>query len=492
MIPRVLTIAGTDPTGGAGVQADIKSIAAAGGFSYSVVTSLVAQNTQGVRAIHTPPLEFLRAQLECVASDVAIDAIKIGMLGSAEVAEVIREFVATQDCPVVLDPVMVATSGDALLADAAEDSVRELTHHASLVTPNLSELAVLAQSTPASTLEAAIAQAKQLAARIDTYVLVKGGHLRGALADNALVSPTGDVQRFPVTRVDTKNTHGTGCSLSSAIATKLADGWNAASATKWATRWLHEAIRNADALEIGHGNGPVDHTHTLRRMARSASTQPWTVSNSAATSPLMPPAGPHTARLWDAIGGELTDILELSFVRDLGAGSLPNDDFYFYVAQDAAYLTRYAHALRVLGGGWADDADGIIDVENELHERWLKGRPEADLSPVTRAYTDFLLSAVYVQTNTVGEAAVLPCYWLYYEVGARFAARNHDQHPYNAWLATYAGDDFADSTREAIARVEASLERNPHLLDEAAEAFRIAARCETLFFAQSDHAWIVP
>ncbi|WP_415834990.1 bifunctional hydroxymethylpyrimidine kinase/phosphomethylpyrimidine kinase, partial [Corynebacterium gottingense] len=274
-LPRILTIAGTDPTGGAGVQADIKSIQAAGGYSYSVVTSLVAQNTTGVQEIFTPPVEFLRAQLRSVTDDVEIDAIKIGMLGTTEIIDVVRDFLTAhaQTCRVVLDPVMVASSSDRLLTREAEAALRELARLADVITPNLPELAVLAGAETATEFDAAIAQAQGLARELGTTVIVKGGHLGGAHADNAVVTAE-SVHRVPVQRVDTKNTHGTGCSFSSALATRLGAGFDTPAATEWASRWLHEAIAHADALAVGRGHGPVDHGHMNRRMQRAADTRP--------------------------------------------------------------------------------------------------------------------------------------------------------------------------------------------------------------------------
>ena len=271
-IPNVLSIAGTDPTGGAGIQADLKSIAAAGGYGMCVVTSLVAQNTQGVREIHTPPQDFLRAQLAAVFDDVAVDAVKIGMLGDAETTATVSEFLAGQDVPVVVvDPVMVATSGDRLLTADAEEALRQFVRdHATVVTPNIPELAVLVNGEPAADFESAIEQGREFAARTGVTVLVKGGHLDSGKASNALVSPSGEVDIAEVERVDTKNTHGTGCSLSSALATRLTLDDNPGAAVRWASDWLHEAIAHADELNVGQGHGPVHHFHRLYRLAGEA------------------------------------------------------------------------------------------------------------------------------------------------------------------------------------------------------------------------------
>ena len=263
-IPRILSIAGTDPTGGAGIQADLKSIAANGGYGMAVTTALVAQNTHGVRSVHTPPVEFLREQLDAVSDDVVIDAVKIGMLGSTAVARTVGAWLADVRPPaVVLDPVMVASSGDRLLSADAEDALRGLLHRVDLVTPNLPELGALLQEEAARTWEQALDQGSRLAAGYDTAVLVKGGHLAGAAAPDALVMPDGaggfTVSEFSSVRVGTKNTHGTGCSLSSAVATLFARTGNWVLALEGAKAWLQEALETADDLEVGTGHGPVNH-----------------------------------------------------------------------------------------------------------------------------------------------------------------------------------------------------------------------------------------
>lgn len=267
-IPRVLSIAGTDPTGGAGIQADLKSIAAAGGYGMCVTTALVAQNTQGVREIHTPPQSFLRAQLDAVFDDVEVDAVKIGMLGDPETTKTVADYLAAHPVPVVVvDPVMVATSGDRLLSADAEEALRQLVRdHATVVTPNIPELAVLTGQPEPDSFDAAVAMGRVYAKDANVQVLVKGGHLDGDCASNALVTPDGAAHIAEVARVATKNTHGTGCSLSSALATRMALG-SADDAVTWASEWLHEAIAHADELHVGQGHGPVHHFHRLYRLA---------------------------------------------------------------------------------------------------------------------------------------------------------------------------------------------------------------------------------
>lgn len=504
-VPRVLSIAGTDPTGGAGIQADLKSITAAGGYGMTAITALVAQNTQGVRSVHTPPVEFLLEQLSCISEDVEIDAVKIGMLASPEIVAVVADFLASitadRTIPVVLDPVMVATSGDRLLDRAAEAAVRELCHQATVITPNLKELAVLTQTSEANSLEEAIQVAKEWAAQANTTVIVKGGHLSSSGADNAVVTPKGAIHRVPCPRVDTKNTHGTGCSLSSALATKLGAGLEVSEALEWSTQWLHEAISYADSLQVGKGHGPVDHGHRARRLAHAASAQPLAhftslESKLPAPRPHVAPAGPHTRRLWDLTGDAWQQIMSLPFIQSLGDGSLSEEHFSFYLDQDAQYLARYSKALARLASmapeteaqlHWAGGAAECIEVEAALHRDWLHDQVTSAPSPITNAYTDFLIAATHGDDYVIGVAAVLPCYWLYAEVGLELAAQNGPNHPYRAWLEQYAGEDFIGGVRAAIGFSERALAAvDESTRDRAAKAYLSAAFHEVDFFDQAD------
>ncbi|MCB7137826.1 bifunctional hydroxymethylpyrimidine kinase/phosphomethylpyrimidine kinase [Cellulosimicrobium marinum] len=277
--PRVLSIAGTDPTGGAGIQADLKAFCAHGAYGMSVTTALVAQNTHGVRSVHVPGPAFLRAQLDAVSDDVEIDAVKIGMVAdeanAREIAAWLAALAATRRergarAPdVVLDPVMVATSGHRLLDAGAEQAVRDLARLADVVTPNLPELAVLAQEPVAGTWEAALHQARSVAAATGTAVLLKGGHLTGDGSPDALVEPAsaqdpcGRVTRYDAERVDTPHTHGTGCSLSAALAALRPQRADWVETVAEAKDWLTGALRAGAALHVGTGRGPVDHLHAL-------------------------------------------------------------------------------------------------------------------------------------------------------------------------------------------------------------------------------------
>ncbi|GAA4726830.1 hypothetical protein GCM10023216_16960 [Isoptericola chiayiensis] len=269
-VPRVLAVAGSDPSGGAGIQADLKSIAAADGYGMAAITALTAQNTRGVAAVHVPPPAFLARQLDTLSEDITLDAVKIGMLATADVAAVVGAWLArAASVPVVLDPVMVATSGDRLLAREAERAVLSLLDRADVVTPNVPELAVLLDEPVATTWGAVLDQAARLAARHGVRVVAKGGHLPGDVVPDALVDPGGDVVETRARRVRTRNTHGTGCSLSSGLATRYAGHRDWAAALAGTKRWLSAALAHGEDLRVGGGHGPVDH-HVWQRGTAAA------------------------------------------------------------------------------------------------------------------------------------------------------------------------------------------------------------------------------
>lgn len=261
-IPNVLTIAGSDPSGGAGIQADLKSFSALGAYGTSVITALTAQNTRGVAGVHPVPTEFIAAQLETLLDDVAIDAVKIGMVASQEVAEVIREALSRRRPRwIVLDPVMVAKSGDILVDDAGIRAVRDiLVPLADLITPNLPEAAVLLNVPQATDAQAMQALTPSLLALGAPNVLLKGGHLRGERCPDLLASNQGS-SWLEAERIDTENLHGTGCTLSSAITACLAHQHDLVTAVQRAKVWLNQALHESERLNVGQGRGPVHHFH---------------------------------------------------------------------------------------------------------------------------------------------------------------------------------------------------------------------------------------
>src|SRR5699024_7622371 len=294
-LPRVLSIAGTDPSGGAGTAADLKSITAAGGYGMAVVTAVVAQNTHGVRDIHVPPTPVLAAQLAAVADDVCLDAVKTGMLGTVEVIETVEEWIAVHPPGVLVGgPVRVASGGDGVLDPEAEESLLRFCRAASVVTPDVDERAVLAGSPRARTSQEAFVQAEAWAAETGVAVVVKTGHLAGRELTTTWVEADGTHHSVPSTRIETTSTHGTGCSLSSALAARLADGDSPAEALAWTTRWLHEAIEHGAALQVGSGHGPVDHSHRSRRLQAAGSSAPWLAAGA------VPPRLEHPTDLLDS------------------------------------------------------------------------------------------------------------------------------------------------------------------------------------------------
>ncbi|MGO4453515.1 bifunctional hydroxymethylpyrimidine kinase/phosphomethylpyrimidine kinase [Arthrobacter sp. RAF14] len=482
--PRVLSIAGSDPSGGAGIQADLKSIAALGGYGMAAITALTAQNTQGVREVHVPPVEFLARQLEAISDDIIVDAVKIGMLGNAAVIDTVSTWLEANRPPVVvLDPVMVASSGDRLLDAAAEAALARLLGLADVVTPNIPELAVLLGEDPAGDWEGALEQGKRLASAHGVAVLVKGGHLDGETAWDALVDPSGrttsDVTVFEGPRVETANTHGTGCSLSSAVATLLGAGLGADLAVRQAKAWLLEAIRTSDEMLVGQGHGPVNHFHHgILPAARSQAA--------------------YAGDLWAVAAADLERIHTLPFIEELGEGRLAETDFAYYLAQDALYLNTYSRVLAAASSlapteaeqaFWAKGARECLEVEAELHRTWLVGR-EVSMTqgPETRQYVDHLLARAAEGDYAVLAAAVLPCYWLYAEVGAVLfhafeEAGSPESHPYAVWLRSYSDQGFAESTRQAIAHVaRAAQQAGPERWARMQEAFAVSSAYEVDFF----------
>ena len=509
--PRVLSIAGSDPSGGAGIQADIKAISAHGGYAMAAITALTAQNTVGVHGVHTPPAEFLTAQLDAVSADISIDAVKIGMLGTTEVMTAVGEWLRRTRPPVVvLDPVMVATSGDVLMDQEALTAMLSMLALVDLVTPNLPELGVLLGQPAATSWDAAIVQGQELAAAHQIRVLVKGGHLSGADCPDALVAPDGTVREFCAPRIDTPNTHGTGCSLSAAVATLQAQTGDWGASIERAKDWLGGALETAHELKVGGGPGPISHLHELW-----AAAVPWQES--------------FSRELWRDCAEQRVAIASLDFIKELAAGTLERHHFAYYLAQDALYLGSYSRVLATASSlapteaeqkFWAAGAQSCLDVEISLHRDWLSqylvDSDEAMVQgPVTKHYVDHLQAVAFSGSYAEVVAAVLPCYWLYADVGAMLHADyltfsgavsgtdssadfgasssagspelSHGrpaEHPYGAWLQTYASDDFAQATKTAISILDAAARRGSARERAGMKAaFAHSAQYEVDFFA---------
>jgi hydroxymethylpyrimidine/phosphomethylpyrimidine kinase len=268
-IPNILSIAGVDPSGGAGVLADVKTISALGGYACAVVTALTAQNTQAVAGVFPIAANFIVAQLDTLLADVNIAATKIGMLGQAPVIEAVAQGLARWNlAPVVLDPVMVAKSGDPLLDKAAVGVLREaLLPLVTVVTPNLPETGVLLEQRAPESVKEMTRAAERLRLLLrgdgERWILLKGGHLSGDEAIDLLHDGDRMIE-LRVRRVATRNTHGTGCTLSAALATLIPQSADVPAAARRAKAYLTEALKNADRLAVGKGHGPVHHFTALR------------------------------------------------------------------------------------------------------------------------------------------------------------------------------------------------------------------------------------
>ncbi|HMM52061.1 MAG TPA: bifunctional hydroxymethylpyrimidine kinase/phosphomethylpyrimidine kinase [Burkholderiaceae bacterium] len=267
--PNALSVAGIDPSGGAGIFADLKAFSALGAYGTGVVAALTAQNTQGVAGVHGVPPPFVRLQLDTLFADVRIDAAKVGMLGTAEIAIAVAEGLAPPVSAgrlphLVVDPVMVAKSGDTLLGrEAIATLIEAVLPLATVLTPNLPEAGVLLGARPADTTKEMQRAAERLRRLLrddgQRFVLLKGGHLAGDATD--LLFDGDRMIELTAPRVATRNTHGTGCTLSAAIAALLAHGIEPVAAVRQAKQYLTEALRQADRLDVGSGHGPVHHFH---------------------------------------------------------------------------------------------------------------------------------------------------------------------------------------------------------------------------------------
>ena len=261
--PRVLSIAGSDSSGGAGIQADVKTITMLGGYAMTAITAVTAQNTCGVQGIEVMQSDFVMDQVESCLSDIGADAIKIGMLGSPEIALRLARRLDTYPGAIVFDPVMVATSGSALADEATINAFSALMQIATVVTPNLPELAALTGRTEIGS-DMILEAAQQLAEEQDTVVLAKGGHASDDQVTDYVVSSSGKIASFSHARIHTRHTHGTGCTLSSALATMLAYGQPLTHAIRIARAFTRAAIEQAPGF--GNGSGPLGH-QSVRKLA---------------------------------------------------------------------------------------------------------------------------------------------------------------------------------------------------------------------------------
>lgn len=267
-VPTVLSIAGFDGSGGAGIQADTKTISSLGCYAMNVLTALPVQNTQGVKNIFDIPGEAVKEQLDCLFEDIYPDSIKIGMVHNSKLVETISDFLKDYKGSIVFDPVMVSTSGHRLIQEETIAAIKELLFPlAHIITPNLDEVSVLV-GREISTVHAMEEVADEILSLGCNAALLKGGHLQSDILTSILIQKNQAAQYFESKRVQTKNTHGSGCSLSSAIASFLARGYHLEQSTENALMYINSAIKGSKDLVIGKGNGPLNHFFNPQRLIK--------------------------------------------------------------------------------------------------------------------------------------------------------------------------------------------------------------------------------
>ncbi|WP_297452495.1 bifunctional hydroxymethylpyrimidine kinase/phosphomethylpyrimidine kinase [uncultured Corynebacterium sp.] len=526
-VPRVLSIAGTDPTGGAGIHADLKSIAAAGGYGMGVVTALVSQNTVGVRAVHTPPVDFLVEQLAAVTEDVTIDAVKIGMLGSRALTRAVTNWVQeTEPAVVVLDPVMVATSGDRLLDEDAMGAMRDLVAEATVITPNVPELALLADVPEASDLDELIEQALDFAQKNDVIVIAKTGHLSGDEAGNAVAFPDGQVSFNSSPRIHTENTHGTGCSLSAALATRIGGGSAVDDALHWTTRWLSESIRFADDLHVGQGHGPIDHGHRARRLERVALRRmlPVRLNSNVAqgsfdaneieqsmeeaksffgNSPELAPVGPFTSMLWRDLEDIIAEIGDMFSVHSLLRGDLSSEDTRFFVAQEAWYLQQIFPVLshlatkascpkeQVLWSSVAQEAlVRALELSNNTLEEASSTLEDIEPTTITQLLLDMHTSCSAFNPYRIAVTSIVAEMWISAELNAQGKSLVDEDSKIADWVGMYSDPAFVDSVKQALEVLEENMSKASEAeLKTIRNIFRRAAVLKREAYAQPGRGW---
>ena len=451
-----LTIAGSDSSGGAGIQADIKTMTMNGVFAMSAITALTAQNTTGVTAIQESSPDFLAEQLDEIFTDIFPDAVKIGMVSSSDLITTIAEKLQKYDAKnIVVDPVMVATSGARLISEEAIDTLKEeLLQLADVITPNIPEAEVLADMTIASEADMETA-AKAIYKLYGCNVLLKGGHNLND-ANDLLWTAEGPTW-FHGERIDNPNTHGTGCTLSSAIAANLAKGYDMKTAVGRAKDYISGAL--AAQLDLGHGKGPMAHNLDLtgkfaEAPAEEAPAEPFSTTFDNATGFSLELIN-DSKDLWD-------EAANCDFLTEMGEGTLDHDKFVEYMIQDSIYLRDYlkifAYAV-AKAPNWADMQlfNGMLaycdDGENKTRLDILAsvGMTDADIdrTPMKRQcrdYCDFLKK--WGQEGTQAEIimAMLPCMWGYRYVFEQLVAKHPEamDHPdFGPVIADYVNAGYA-------------------------------------------------
>ncbi|MBQ4468522.1 MAG: bifunctional hydroxymethylpyrimidine kinase/phosphomethylpyrimidine kinase [Synergistaceae bacterium] len=478
-----LTIAGSDSSGGAGIQADIKTMALNGVFAMSAITAMTAQNTTGVFAVQEATPEFLRQQLDAVFSDIFPDAIKIGMVSSSGLIHTIAEALKLYKAKnIVADPVMVATSGAKLIDDDAINTLaEELLPLAAVITPNIPEAEILS-GMKIHNQEDMIAAAKIMNAKFGCSVLVKGGH--DVNDANDLLFSSGEVKWFMGKRINTNNTHGTGCTLSSAIAANLAKGFALDEAVNRSKEYISGAL--SAMLDLGRGCGPMNHCFNLTgKFAQSETIRGY---------------------LMDSVKDIWHEYNNHPFVKGLESGDLAPEKFRHYIIQDYLYLNEYSKVF-ALGAAKASKLDtmkfcvsiidAIANVEMNIHNGYMGRlgvtRNEIENTPRSLAnmsYTSYMIRIAYEEGEAEILAAILSCALSYEDIAKNIVKNNPDainHELYGDWIKNYSGEEYCNANKLMLQNFEESVkDYNASQLEHIAEIFRTCSLYEMGFW---DMAW---
>ena len=478
-----LTIAGSDSSGGAGIQADIKTMALNGVFAMSAITAMTAQNTTGVFAVQESTPEFLRQQLDAVFDDIYPDAIKIGMVSSSKLIHTIAEALKFYHAKnIVLDPVMVSTSGAKLIDDDAISTLtEELIPLALVITPNIPEAEILS-GIKITNQDDMTQAAKIINAKYKCSVLVKGGHdVNNA---NDLLYSSGESKWFMGKRINTNNTHGTGCTLSSAIAANLAKSFSLEESVKRSKEYISGAL--SYMLDLGKGCGPMNHSFNLSgKFADSKSVR---------------------ERLIDSVRDIWHEYNNHPFVKGLETGRLEPEKFRFYIIQDYLYLNEYSKVF-ALGAAKAKSLDSmkfcvsiidaIANVEMNIHNGYM-GRlgvthQELEDAPRTLAnlsYTSYMLRIAYEGGEPEILAAILSCALSYEDIAKTIIKNNPDainHELYGDWIKNYSGEEYCNANELMLKYFESSVkDYNDSQFEHLTEIFRACSLYEMGFW---DMAW---
>ncbi|KAH8126007.1 hydroxymethylpyrimidine/phosphomethylpyrimidine kinase / thiaminase [Trichoderma asperellum] len=498
---RVLIIAGSDPSGGAGLEADQKVLAAHGCYAMTSTTALTVQNTKGVTGVHVIPSDFVGRQIEACLEDVGADVIKTGMLASAETIEVIAKLVTKFNIPtLVIDPVMVSTSGAQLLPhEAIAQLSQHLLPHTTILTPNIPEATLLLTQNGHEVGEIqSVSDVEAMGRKIQNlgpkWVLVKGGHmpfrkdLTVAKTDeeketvvDVLVGPEGSVLRVQSPYQKSTSTHGTGCSLASAIAARVSQGADMPTAVRGACRYIEAGIKTAPKL--GNGHGPLDHFH------------------STYTLPFSPGYFVEYLLEHPAVRDVWSEFVYHPFVMALGNGTLPVESFKGYIVQDYLYLVHFSRANAL--AAYKAKTIGDISRSNEivahiLHEMKLHinycnsfGITEPEIQATQElqactAYTRYVLDIGQSEDWLALQMALAPCLLGYGAVAKMLHAHDdtvRDGNTYWAWIENYNADDYVEAVRLGSELLEQSIRlQSPSRIEELIKIFAHATKMEIGFW----------